>query len=129
MEKEKKLDTQYILVAGKDEKDLAELLKDLKGYIIEKTNNSEIDIKHSFKGFPTYISMKEGFTKILDNYWKQEKIYVECVSSKNNVISESSKEITEHNLKKKDFTKWGLIIDRNYDERKKITRSKQTRRV
>ena len=49
MEKEENIDTQYILVAGKDEKDLAELLKDLKGYIIEKTNNSEIDIKHSFK--------------------------------------------------------------------------------
>ena len=120
MEKEKKLDTQYILVAGKDEKDLAELLKDLQGYIIEKTNSSEIDIKHSFKGFSIYISIKEGFTRILNNYWKQEKIYVEIVTSRNNVISENSKELTEKNLKKKGFTKWGFIIDRNYDERKQL---------
>jgi len=120
MEKEKKLDTQYILVAGKDEKDLAELLKDLQGYIIEKTNSSEIDIKHSFKGFSIYISIKKGFTRILNNYWKQEKIYVEIVTSRNNVISENSKELTEKNLKKKGFTKWGFIIDRNYDERKQL---------
>ena len=118
MEKEKIFDTQYILVAGKDEKDLADLLKDLKGYIIEKINNSEIDIKHTFKGFPTYISIKKGFTRILNDYWEQEKIYVECVASKNNIISENSKELTEQNLRKKGFTKWGLIIDENYDERK-----------
>lgn len=125
MEKEKILDTQYILVAGKDEKDLAELLKDLKGYIIEKINNSEIDIKHSFKGFPTYISIKEGFTRILNDYWKQEKIYVEIVGSRSNVINEISKELTERKLKEKGFTKWGFIIDRNYDERKQFYK-KQT---
>lgn len=121
MEKEKNLDTQYILVAGKDEKDekdLTELLKDLQGYIMEKTSSSEIDIKHSFKGFHTYISIKEGFTKIINDYWKQGKIYVEIVASKNNIISENSKELTEQNLRKKGFTKWGFIIDRNYDERK-----------
>ena len=125
MEKEKNLDTQYILIAGKDEKDLAELLKDLKAYIIEKTNSSEIDIKHCYKGFPTYIIIKEGFTKILNDYWKQERIYVECSASTNNVISESSKELTEKTLKKKGFTKWGFIIDRNYDERKQLYK-KQT---
>lgn len=126
MEKEENIDTQYILVAGKDEKDLAELLKDLQGYIIEKNSSSEIDIKHSFKGFHTYISIKEGFTKIINDYWKQEKIYVEIVASRNNVISESSKKLTEQNLKKKGFTKWGFIIDENYDERKQLYK-KQTK--
>lgn len=129
MEKEKKLDTQYILVAGKDEKDLAELLKDLQGYIIEKSSSSEIDIKHSFKGIPTFISIKAGITRILNNYWKQEKIYVECVRSRNNVVIESSKKYTEQKLKKKGFTKWGFIIDENYDERKQFTKSKQIRKV
>ena len=40
------------------------------------------------------------------------------MASKNNIISENSKELTEQNLRKKGFTKWGFIIDRNYDERK-----------
>ena len=120
MEEEKNLDTQYILIAGKDEKDLAELLKDLEGYIVEKTSDSEIDIKHSFEGFSIYISIKEEFTRILNNYWREEKIYVEIVASKNNIISKNSKELTEQYLKEKGFTKWGFIIDTNYKQRKQL---------
>lgn len=118
--KEKNLKTEYMLIAGNNKKDLVELLKDLKGYIIEKNNSSEVDIKHSFEGFTTYISIKEGFFKILANYWNQGKIYVEIVASRSNVINEILKESSEQKLKEKGFTKWGFIIDRNYDERKQL---------
>ena len=112
------LDTSYIIVAGKNEKDLKKLLEDLREYIVEGITNDEIDIKHNFNDFKTYIATKKGYTKILNNYWQQDKIYVICVTSKSNVICNRSKEGMEKDLEEKGFTKWGFIIDTNYEERK-----------
>lgn len=122
------LKTKYILVAGKDENDLKKLLEDLKEYIVEKDSNSETDIKHSFNGFKTYISIKDGYTSLLNDYWKQNKIHVECVSSRNNIIDGNSKKITEDNLQKKGCTRWGIIIDTNYEERKQMRNLKEVRK-
>lgn len=119
----KDLATSYILVAGKDEKDLKNLLDDLKGYMIEKTDNSEIDIKHKFEGYKTYISVKNEFTTILNDYWKENKIHVECVGSRDNIISDFSKKLTDEKLKRKGCTKWGFIIDENYEERKLMSKA------
>lgn len=112
------LKTNYIIVAGKDENDLNKLLEDLKEYIVEGMTNDEIDIKHNFNDFKTYIATKKGYTKSLTNYWKQNKIYVMCVASKSNIICDRSKEFIEKDLQKSGFTKWGFIIDTTYEKRK-----------
>ena len=111
------LKTSYIIVAVKDENDLNKLSEDLREYIVGRKSNSEIDIKHNFNRFRTYISLKKGYTKILNNYWQQDKIYVMCVTSKSNVICDKSKEVIEKDLEEKGFTKWGFIVDTNYEER------------
>lgn len=114
------LKTNYIIVAGKNEKDLKKLLEDLREYIVGRKNKSEIDIKHNFNRFRTYISLKKGYTKILNNYWQQDKIYVMCVASKSNIVCNRSKEMIEKDIQKNGFTKWGFIIDTNYNERKQL---------
>ena len=114
------LKTNYIIVAGKNEKDLKKLLEDLREYIVGRKNKSEIDIKHNFNRFRTYISLKKGYTKILNNYWQQDKIYVMCVASKSNIVCNRSKEMIEKDIQKNGFTKWGFIVDTNYNERKQL---------
>lgn len=117
------LDTSYIIVAGKNEKDLKKLLEDLREYIVEGITNDEIDIKHNFNDFKTYIATKKGYTKIFTYYWQQNKIYVICVASRSNTINDKAKEMIEKNLQKNGFTKWGFILDTNYNERKQQNNS------
>lgn len=112
-------ETYYTIVAGKDEKDLPVILEYLKKYAVKKESNSEIDIKNHFEGFTTYITIKEkGYTKILNKYLLQEKIYVQSASSKS-YIAEPDK-FDKERIKEKGCTKWGIIVDRNYKERKQL---------
>ena len=68
----------------------------------EKDMNDEIEQAYR-EGYNHGI--KRGYTEILTKYWNEKKIYVECVSTSNNIIIDNT-----NTLKENGFNKWKFII-------------------
>ena len=96
----------YIIVEVKEKNDLDNILSDLNEYIVRKTDSSEYVLNHNLGNFSTYIGVQKGYTKILSDYWRNDKIYVEIVASNTNEIATE----TEEKLTKKGLNKYGFII-------------------
>lgn len=96
----------FKIIAVKEEKILTKILKELEGYITISNN----EIKHNLEGFTTYKEIKKGYTKILNTYFEEDKIFYMSAGSKNNIIDENESKYVKAKIEEKGFNQSGIII-------------------